>query len=103
MTMNGAAHEKAPRTALNKHGATLERPKHSVDACIANGQTQEGVFHTLSDSVGKICSWSESSQSCFYPPAVPLIFLLIKQTCSQIPLPTDSPLPLGRRNTLLDD
>jgi hypothetical protein len=49
MTMNGTAHEKAPRAVLNKHGATLERLKHSVDACIANRQTQD-VFHKLSGS-----------------------------------------------------
>jgi hypothetical protein len=53
MTMNGAAHEKAPRAVLNKHGAMLGRLKHPVDACIANGQTQEDGFHTLSGSVAK--------------------------------------------------
>jgi hypothetical protein len=53
MTMNGAAHEKAPRAALNKHGAMLERLKHLMDGCIANGQTQEDVSHTLSGSVAK--------------------------------------------------
>jgi hypothetical protein len=49
MTMNGAAHEKAPRAVLNGR-STL------VDTCIANGLTHENVFHTLSGSVGNYLS-----------------------------------------------
>jgi hypothetical protein len=47
MTMNGAAHEKAPRTALNEYGATFERLKHLVDVCITNGADTRRCCHTL--------------------------------------------------------
>jgi len=72
----------------------IERPKHLVDACIANGQTHEDVSHTLSGGIGNYLQLGWILAVLFLSPAIPLILLLIKQTCSQISLPTDSPLSL---------
>jgi hypothetical protein len=68
----------------------IERPNHLVDACIANGQTHEDVSHTLSGSTGNYLQLGWILAVLFPSPAIPLILLLIKQTCSQKSLPTDS-------------
>lgn len=65
-----------------------------MDACIANGQTHEDVFHPLSGSVGNYLQLGWILAVLFLPPAIPLMLLHTKQTCSQISLPTDSLLSL---------
>jgi hypothetical protein len=62
------------------------------------GQTHGDVSTRFQAASVTICSWAGSSQSSFYPPAIPLILLLIKQTCSQISLLTDTFYPWKRKH-----